>query len=382
VSASVSGRVRGRDPATGRGVEVRFEDGAVTGVEACADAPADWVSAGLVDLQVNGYGGIDLNDGALTAERVTDLARLLWTRGVTTFLPTLITASEDSLTCALAAISKARRGDPRLARSIPGIHVEGPFISPADGPRGAHPAAHVRPPDPAEVARWQAACGDLVRMVTISPHWDGTAEFVRAMDAGGVQVALGHTDADPEMILAAVDAGARLSTHLGNGASAMLPRHPNLIWTQLADDRLTASFIADGHHLPAAPFKAMLRAKGPERAVLVSDSVALGGMPPGIYDTPIGGRVELREDGWLGTPGTPYLAGSPRSLSEAVAIAAVMAELSLADALELATVNPGRFVGRRGALEVGAPADIITFGWAPGAHELAVSGTWLGGERV
>ena len=347
-----------------------------------ADAPPDWVSAGLIDLQVNGYGGIDLNDGALTPGRVGDLARLLLAHGVTTFLPTLITASEESLTEALAAIAKARRADPLVARSIPGIHVEGPFISPSDGPRGAHPAAHVRPPDAAEVARWQTACDGLVRMVTISPHWDGAAGFIEAMVAAGVDVALGHTDADSDRIRASVDAGARLSTHLGNGASATLPRHPNLIWTQLADDRLTASFIADGHHLPADALKAMLRAKGPERAILVSDCVALGGMPPGLYDAPIGGRVELRADGWLGTPGTPYLAGASRPLNDDVAIAAIMSDLPLSEALRLATVNPGRFVGGRGVLKVGAPADLITFGWSPGDRTLAITGTWLGGEET
>lgn len=377
---SQPGHVRGRDPASGKGVEISFADGLVTAIADRAEAPSDWVSAGLIDLQVNGYGGIDLNDGALTADRVGDLARLLWERGVTTFLPTLITASEESLTDALAAIAEALRTDPRVARSIPGIHVEGPFISPADGPRGAHPAAHVRPPDASEVARWQAACGGLIRMITISPHWDAAADFVQAMVTSGVQVALGHTDADADRIRAAVDAGARLSTHLGNGASAMLPRHPNLIWTQLADDRLTASFIADGHHLPADAFKAMLRAKGPERAILVSDCVALGGMPPGLYDAPIGGRVELRADGWLGTPGTPYLAGASRPLNDDVAIAAIMADLPLAEALRLATANPGRIIGGRGVLEVGAPADIITFGWSPGDRTLAVTGAWLGGE--
>jgi N-acetylglucosamine-6-phosphate deacetylase len=380
--SAAPGRVRGRDPASGKGVEISFADGLVTGIAPCAEAPTDWVSAGLIDLQVNGYGGIDLNDGALTADRVGDLARLLHAHGVTTFLPTLVTASEASLIDALAAIAEARRAYPQVARSIPGIHVEGPFISPTDGPRGAHPAAHVRPPDAAEVARWQAACGGLVRIITISPHWDGAADFVRSTVATGVEVALGHTDAGSERIRAAVDAGARLSTHLGNGASAMLPRHPNLIWTQLADDRLTASFIADGHHLPADAFRAMLRAKGPERAILVSDCVALGGMAPGLYDAPIGGRVELRADGWLGTPGTPYLAGASRLLNDDVAIAAIMADLPLAGALRLATADPGRFVGGRGVLGVGAAADIFTFGWSPGDRTLAVSGTWLGGDCV
>ena len=163
-----------------------------------------------------------------------------------------------------------------------------------------------------------------------------------------------------------------LSTHLGNGAAAVLPRHPNFIWAQLADDRLTASFIADGHHLPADTLKSMLRAKGLSRAVLVSDSVALGGMPPGIYEQQIGGRVELSADGRLGIVGTPYLAGAARPLKDGVAMAARSAGLALADALKLATENPGRFVGGRGRLAVGAAADLMRFRWRPGDPTLAI----------
>ncbi len=374
--------LRGRDPATGRGIGIEIADGRIAAIRDRPDASGPWLSAGLIDLQVNGYGGIDLNDGAVTQEAVARLAERLRSCGVTTFLPTLITASEGDLIAALTAIAAARAADPRMAHAIPGIHVEGPFISPEDGPRGAHPADHVRPPDMDEIARWQAACGDLVRVVTLSPHWDDAAEVTAKLTANGIHVAIGHTDASPDRIRATVDAGARLSTHLGNGASAMLPRHPNLIWTQLAEDRLTAGFIADGHHLPADTFRAMVRAKGLDRCLLVSDVAALGGMEPGLYDAPIGGRVELRADGWLGTPGTVYLAGASRPLKDDVAIAAIMADLSLADALRLATRNPGRFVGGRGVLEPGAAADVIAFDWAPGDRTLRLRETYLAGMRA
>src|SRR5699024_3206830 len=145
---------------------------------------------------------------------------------------------------------------------VPGVHIEGPSISPADGPRGAHPVEHVRPPDLAEFERWQAAGDGLVKLVTLAPEHAGAPGYIRTLAARGVIVALGHSAATPDEVHAAVDAGARLSTHLGNGVAAVLPRHPNLIWTQLADDRLYASFIADGHHLSADTFRAMLRAKG------------------------------------------------------------------------------------------------------------------------
>lgn len=372
--------ITGRDPATGRSLAVTVAAGRVTAIE---DGPAGetaWLSAALVDLQVNGFAGHDLNGGGLVPETVARLVSALRGGGVTSFLPTLITASETSITAALSAIATARAADPLVAHAIPAVHVEGPHISPEDGPRGAHPRDQVRPPDLAEFDRWQAACGGLVGMVTLSPHHDGAPDYIRALTARGVHVAIGHTDASPAQIAAAVDAGAVLSTHLGNGIAATLPRHPNPIWSQLAEDRLTASFIADGHHLPAEVLRAMLRAKGLDRAVLVSDAAALGGLPPGLYDQPIGGRVELTADGRLGLAGTPLLAGAARPLKQDVAFAIGMAGISLADALRLATVNPGRFVGGRGVLAVGAPADLIRFRWAPGDQDLSIDTVLVLGE--
>ncbi|MGF6233321.1 N-acetylglucosamine-6-phosphate deacetylase [Inquilinus ginsengisoli] len=373
--------ITGRDPATGRSLAVTVADGRVAAIE---DGPAGetaWLSAGLVDLQVNGFAGHDLNGGGLVPETVARLAAVLREGGVTSFLPTLITASEASITAALSAIAAARAADPLVAHAIPAVHVEGPHISLDDGPRGAHPRDQVRPPDLAEFDRWQAACGGLLGLVTLSPHHDGAPDYIRGLAARGVHAAIGHTDASPAQIAAAVEAGATLSTHLGNGIAATLPRHPNPIWSQLAEDRLTASFIADGHHLPAEVLKAMLRAKGLNRAVLVSDAAALAGLPPGLYDQPIGGRVELTADGRLGLAGTPFLAGAARPLKQDVALAIEAAGLSLADALRLATVNPGRFVGGRGVLAVGAPADLIRFYWAPGDRDLVIDTVLVMGEE-
>jgi N-acetylglucosamine-6-phosphate deacetylase len=373
--------ITGRDPATGHSLTVSVEDGRIAAIEEGPPGEAAWLSAGLVDLQANGSAGIDLNGRDLAPEAVARLTAVLRIAGVTTFLPTLITASEASITAALAAIAEARAGDPLVAHAIPAIHVEGPHISPEDGPRGAHPRDQVRPPDLTEFERWQAACGGLVGLVTLSPHHPGAPDYIRALAARGVGVAIGHTDASPAQIAAAVEAGAALSTHLGNGIAAMLPRHPNPIWSQLADDRLTATFIADGHHLPAEVFRAMLRAKGLDRAVLVSDATALAGLPPGLYDQPIGGRVELTPDGRLGVAGTPFLAGAARPLKQDVALAIEMAGISLACALRLATVNPGRFVGGRGRLVPGASADLIRFHWTPGDRDLVVETVFVLGEE-
>ncbi|MDB5529464.1 MAG: N-acetylglucosamine-6-phosphate deacetylase [Devosia sp.] len=377
----MSQHVRGK-LVTGETVEIRVRDGLIDAIEPWQGHTDHFVGAGLVDLQVNGYFGLDLNHAPLPPERVIALAHKLFEHGVTTWLPTLITASRDDLVQGLRAISLARQASPLVAHAIVGIHVEGPFISPTDGARGAHPLEHVREPDLEEVRSWQEVSSGLVRLVTLSPQSDRAIAFVADLVAMGIHVAIGHTDATPGQIHAAAQAGASLSTHLGNGAPANLPRHPNFIWAQLADDRLTASFIADGHHLPADTLKAMLRAKGLERSILVSDVAAVGGLEPGIYDQPIGGRVQLWPDGRLGVAGTPYLAGAALTLDHCIARAVRTSGLRLYDIYPLATSRPGRFVGGRGSLAVGMPADLVTFRWQEGRDALEVLSTMVRGERV
>lgn len=373
--------IAGRHPETGAGIAVEIAGGRIAAIRP-AEAEADlWLSPGLVDLQVNGYAGLDFNAPDLAVAQVTELVARLARLGTTTFLPTLITAAESRLTAALATIAEARRRDPRVAHAIPGVHVEGPSIAPEDGPRGAHPLDHIRPPDLAEFARWQAAGDGLVKLVTLAPEYPQAPAYIQALTAQGVIVSLGHSAATPEQIRLAVDAGARLSTHLGNGVAALLPRHPNLIWAQLAEDRLSASFIADGHHLSAATFKAMLRAKTRERAILVSDSVALAGLPPGRYRQPVGGDVELDASGRVSLAGTPYLAGAGLPLAADLSRAAQMAGLTPIEAFPLATANPDRLIGTGGRLAIGQPADLVL--WRQEASGgLAAAKVWVGGEEV
>ena len=359
--------ITGRDPHTGHTIEVVVRDGIIAAINDVASADAVWISAGLVDLQINGYQGFDLNADDLTPETVIGLARSVLATGVTAFLPTIITASEEKIIACLGAIAAARRLDPALQHMIPGVHVEGPHLSPEDGPRGAHPREHIRPPSIAEFDRWQSSSGDLVKLVTLSPHFEEAPGYIAALHRRGVLISIGHSRASAEQICAAVDAGATLSTHLGNGVDDPLPRHPNLLWTQLAEDGLTAMFIADGHHLPDDTLKVMLRAKGLDRSILVSDAVALGGMPPGLYETPVGGLVELSANGRLSLRGTRFLAGSVVPLKDAVAHVAANL-LTLGDSLQLATQNPARLLGRAGKLEIGAPADLIRFTWERGGE--------------
>jgi N-acetylglucosamine-6-phosphate deacetylase len=371
--------IPGRDPHSGRSIAVTVEDGLITRVEQSLSSVDAYLAPGLVDLQVNGYAGFDLNADQISVETVTGLVDAMLAIGVTCFAPTLITAPEQAICERLAVIARAHRSHPRIAACVPFIHVEGPHISPLDGYRGAHPANAVRPPSIAEFERWQVAAQGLVGLVTLSPHFPEAPDYIRELVQRGVLVSLGHTHASPEQIAQAVDAGATLSTHLGNGIATQIPRHRNPIWAQLADDRLTASFIADGHHLPADALKAMLRAKGIERSILVSDTVALAGMAPGIYNTPVGGQVELRADGRLGVFGTEMLAGSATPLIQCIGNVVRAAQISLGDALAMVTTDPGRFCGERGKLTVGSRADLIRFHWQ---DEVVLQDVWLAGECV
>jgi N-acetylglucosamine-6-phosphate deacetylase len=379
---NASRTIVGRDPATGAGLTIEVADGRIASIgPATAAADAPYIAPGLVDLQVNGYGGLDLNGPDISVDLVVELTRKLVRLGTTTYLPTLITAAEDSIVRALRIVAEARRRVPEVARAVPAVHVEGPHVSPIDGPRGAHPLAHVRPPDIDEFNRWQAAAEGLVGLVTLSPEYPEAPAYIAALAAQGVVVSIGHTAATADDVLRAVDAGARLSTHLGNGAAAMLPRHPNFIWAQLADDRLSATFIADGHHLPADTFTAMLRAKTLARSVLVSDSVALAGMPPGRYRQPIGGDVVVEVNGRIGVADTPYLGGAGRPLLADLGIAMQMAGLSLAEALPLVTGNPARLIRREAALKPGAPADLLLLRHSAGSRDIALAAVFVAGEE-
>lgn len=372
-------QILGRDPRTGQCIRVLVEDGLIISIEESEEATDLWISPGLVDLQVNGYAGLDFNDEGIVPKTLIELVRAMLRIGVTCFAPTVITASEPMILRSLRAIAEARASDMLAAICIPFVHVEGPHISPIDGYRGAHPLEFVRPPSLGEFDRWQEACGGLVGLVTLSPHFDRSDEYIAALAARNVHVSIGHTHASPEQIRSAVDAGARLSTHLGNGIATQIARHPNPIWSQLANDQLAASFIADGHHLPAETFKAMVRANGLDRSLLISDTVSLAGMPAGTYTVPVGGRVELSADGRLSMEGMSTLAGATIPLVQCIGKAVSMTGLSLAEVLTMATVNPGRFVDGRGLLQTGMRADLIRFQWA---GEVAIQEVWLAGELI
>ncbi|WP_372632871.1 N-acetylglucosamine-6-phosphate deacetylase [Cohnella sp.] len=362
-AATGSGCWQGR-AANGQAVEVRIEDGVILSV-ACTEEKEDlpWISAGWIDLQVNGANGGDFNGQRTTLEDVDRTTRYLWTKGVTRYLPTVITGSFERMNRAMAAIAEAAAEPTPLGRTIGGIHMEGPYLSGERGPRGAHDARQVRDPDPEEFERLQRSAGGRIVLVTLAPEREGAIPFVRELAGRGIVVSIGHSAASGEQIASAAEAGASMSTHLGNGSHLMLPRHPNYLWEQLADERLISGFIADGHHLPLSTLKAMLRAKG-EQAFVVSDCVSLAGMPPGEYKGEIGERVVLREDGRLYLADDPgILAGSASTLEKGIETLVGTLRYSLADAIALVTERPAKAMGWQdfGRLEPGLQGNLTLF---------------------
>jgi N-acetylglucosamine-6-phosphate deacetylase len=248
--------------------------------------------------------------------------------------------------------------------AIAGLHMEGPYISPEDGPRGAHAREHVTRASLDDFRRRQDAAGGRIVLVTLAPEVAGALELIEHLAASGVRAAIGHSAASPRQIADAIAAGATLATHLGNGCAGMLPRHPNPIWELLAADDIVASLIVDGHHLPPATVKAMVRAKGPGRTVLITDAIAAAGGAPGPYA--IGGvDCVLGEDGRVSLPGTPYLAGSSLTLDRAIGNMVRFSGLSIDEVIPMATTIPARCVGA-------TTRGTITCDWDPAAQDLHV----------
>lgn len=313
---------------------------------------------GFFDLQVNGFAGVDFNSPGCRPDQLKHAIDALGATGVTRFLPTLITSSLETFSSCARALLALR--DP----AITGIHMEGPYISPHDGPRGAHPSEHVSEASLEDFERRQDAADGRVVLVTIAPEVLGALRLIEHLVASHVQVAIGHTAASPEQIRNAVSAGATLSTHLGNGCAQILPRHPNFLWEQLATDALFASFIVDGHHLPPATVKSMMRAKCPRRSILVTDATSAAMSPPGFYT--IGEeRVERSADGRVSAPGALNLAGSALTMNAAVANTVRFTGLPLNEVFPMASTLPAHYLG----LE---PVGTVSAEWEPESRSLSV----------
>jgi N-acetylglucosamine-6-phosphate deacetylase len=366
----------------GTPVRVTF-DSAISAVDPASESGGFYLSPGFIDLQVNGFLGVDFNNPKCTTEQIARSIRGLFATGVTRFYPTVITGSPADMLGALRNLKCAKETLPEGA-AMDGFHVEGPHISPDDGPRGAHPRRWVRPPDLDEFRRWQDATGNRVRIVTLAPEWPQSLHYIEAIAAEGVVPSIGHTNATAQQIADAVSAGASLSTHLGNGAHPVMRRHPNYIWEQLAEDRLMADFIVDGIHLPPSFLKVALRAKTVPRSVLVTDAAAPAGCPPGRYQ--LGEQpVDLTADNRVMLVGQERLAGSALRMDRGVENLMRIAGLSLADAVSMATVNAARaggVPGRMGGLSAGDRADIIQYTFNSASSTINIKTVYLSGEKV
>jgi N-acetylglucosamine-6-phosphate deacetylase len=267
---------------------------------------------GLVDLQVNGFQSVDFSGADLTEADCTRAFHELLAAGTTAFLPTLITSPADIYEHNLPILARVMNREEFQGRVL-GIHLEGPFISAQDGARGAHTARWVRAPDVRYLEELIRLADGGIRFLTIAADQQGADELARYATGRGITVSLGHHMANEEDLERLVKVGAKALTHLGNGVPALLARHQNPVWAGLANDDLSATIIADGHHLPPALLKTIIRAKGPDRCVVISDASPLAGLPPGEYWS-MGAQVRLEENGKLHNPATGYMAGSSATI--------------------------------------------------------------------
>jgi N-acetylglucosamine-6-phosphate deacetylase len=339
------------------------------------------IAPGLIDNQINGYANVDFSGNDLTAKNVMSATKAIWRDGVTTFIPTLITNSHDNLLKNLRILDEACSIYSPVSESVPGFHLEGPYLSPADGYRGCHPVKHIRNPSVKEFSEYQKASGGRIIQVTIAPEIDGATEFIRYCYGEGIVVAIGHTNASASQIGQAVDSGAKLSTHLGNGCANLIHRHNNPIWPQLADDRLTPSIIADGHHLLPDEVNVFYKVKGADNIILTSDVIYLAGMKPGKYSF-LEAEVILTEDGMLLNQELNCLAGASFPLKKGVENIMNFTNCSLSDAIKMASGNVARIynLNERGNLEQGKRADIILF--EREGNQLHIKNTFINGKQV
>jgi N-acetylglucosamine-6-phosphate deacetylase len=326
---------------------------------------------GLVDLQVNGYYGVDLADGdpegwALVAQRLPET-------GTTAFLPTFITAPVPTLATAVRSAAKTTEAVTAGARVL-GVHLEGPFLSPARA--GAHRRDWIVPPAPGAVAELLEAGQGVLRLMTLAPEADGALAAIGMLTAAGVLASMGHSDATAAEVAAGADAGARMVTHLFNAQRGLHHREPGVVGQALTDQRLTSGLIVDLSHVSAAAC-AIAFAAAPGRICLVTDAAACAGMPPGRYllggqpvDLPPGGGAPVRPNGTL--------AGSALRMDQAVGNA-VAVGLGLPEAVAAASRIPADLIGRPdlGRLAAGAAADLAWLG-----DDLRAKATWVGGTQV
>ncbi len=367
---------------SGKPVSISIADGRILSIKQLSrsvEDPRYYVAPGLIDLQINGYMGVDFANPDLSAEDLHKVTRALWKTGVTTFLPTVITNEHEHIKKCFKTLSGAL-DDPLISRSIPGFHLEGPYISPVKGYRGAHLEKYIRPPDLQEFLEYQKAANNGIKLITVAPEIEGCISFIRDCIENNVIVSLAHHNGSAEEITRAVDAGASFSTHLGNGCANMINRHLNPIWPQLSENRLAVSIIADGFHLTKEEIRCFYKIKGDSQTILVSDALDLAGLTPGIYIR--GEREVLLTPDVVKFPAENVLAGAASPLIKCVSNMMKFTACSLESAINMASANPARILGLDdiGEISEGKLANIILF--TLDEQELKIIKTFVNGELV
>ncbi|PZV83264.1 N-acetylglucosamine-6-phosphate deacetylase [Algoriphagus aquaeductus] len=360
-------RLIGKSFLDGKPLEIFISEGKIKSVLPSASSPKNfWIGPGFTDIQVNGYGGLDYNSIQSDFLALGQISKKLLQCGVTSHFPTIITNSPEKISALIQQVVQLRKMDSLAHSCISGVHIEGPFISPEDGPRGAHFREFVQAPNWNLFQKWIEQSEGLIRMITLSPEREGSASFIEKCVESGILVSIGHTNATHSQILEAVKAGARLSTHLGNGMHSIIARHPNYLWSQLGAENLSATIIADGFHLPAEVIQVFKKVKA-EKLMIVSDSVALAGMPPGDYNAAVGGKVTLTAEGKLHLFGNPNtLAGSAMNILQGISFLLKNELTNLSETWQMASIRPQRlFDTSFEPFQIGQNADLILAEQAP-----------------
>ncbi|WP_157941262.1 MULTISPECIES: N-acetylglucosamine-6-phosphate deacetylase [Arenibacter] len=363
-------------------VSLSTTNGKITGINRLnkeGDVPKMYLAPGLIDVQINGFMGVDFSGPDLTVEGIRKATKALWKAGVTTYFPTIITSDFNRMKKNFAVLAQAQK-DPEIGSSIPGFHLEGPYISPLPGFRGAHLEKYIKNPDWEEFQELQRAANNGIKLITLAPELEGAIPFIRKCVTNGIIVALGHHNGSATDIGQAIDAGAKMATHLGNGCANEINRHHNPLWPQLADDRITPSLIADGFHLTKEEVRSFYKVKGPDRTILVSDALDLAGLPPGEYTR--GERTLLLTPNVVKLPKENVLAGAASPISACVGVIMDYTQCTIKDAIQMASTNPARMFSLKelGEIEQGKKADLILFQLVD--NKVIIQKTFVSGQLV
>lgn len=368
-------KIDGVDSLTGQSFHLEIDEGILVSKEETEYRNGlPFFSPGLIDVQVNGYLGVDYSSNTLNESDVGIVCSSMRKTGTYQHFPTIVTRPEQTIERNLSIIAKCVHDSSEVASSITGIHVEGPFISPNDGPRGAHEKKYVRNPSIQELDRWiDSSCG-LLRIVTLAPEVPGAEKFIEYATSRGIVCSLGHSQSSGSDIDIAQQAGAKACTHIGNGSAKTLDRLDNQIISFLANRRLALTIIADGAHVPERAVRVFSMCRSEDDIVLISDLAPMAGLPRGIMEWD-DMKVEIVDDGSVRLLGTPYLAGAGSPLIRNIGNYMKFSGVSLSSAVRACTQNPSRIYGlnpKRLKIDIGDKAEFVLFDFDEENSELKI----------